>query len=279
MQVTSIFCAQYIPALDLLNQVNEIEIPQTLSLDRAATVNGYGYIFYKTSPLAERFIQDADFGKRFLEIGAGFSNVTGQCLKRNVLEYIANDISLDHLKILTHRLKKQFGSDAEQYLKNLLMLPANAPFELPEKSDHYNAILMERVLHFFTPAQADYFFEWCYTSLTRDGRLYILTISPYSSMYSSKLLTEYKTNKINGILYPGFINKRPYLTLDVKDNPQYVVPMQTLFFTLEDLKARLIEKGFIIENVMTLRLPHFNYPEWMSTSEEECDLIGIIARK
>lgn len=74
-----------IPASNVssLLDVELIPIPDTISFQRAPTYNGMGYIFYSISPLGYLFIQNEAVDNRtVLEIGAGFSNIAVECLKK-----------------------------------------------------------------------------------------------------------------------------------------------------------------------------------------------------
>lgn len=267
-----------IQALELLNTCNDSSLPQKLSLERFATLNGHGYIFWITNPIAQAFIDHAGPQKRFLEIGAGFSQTTQQCLARKVSEYTVNDLSLEHLKILCLHLQKTFGDKTADYLRHLSILPGRVPDVLTVKKDHYDAILLDKVFHFFAPTDAETFLAWAHEALKADGKLYIFTISPYCSGFNVGAV--YQEQKEKNDLYPGYIkNVHNYLQASTSTNPNYVIPETTTFFKLEDLIKVLENKGFIVEKTMAARLPRNETPAWIESEEKRCDLIGVIAKK
>ncbi len=123
---------QEVPALKLLEECTEVIMPEKVSLERFPTLNGYGYIFYITSPIAQAFINEASPHKIFLEIGAGFSQTTQKCLQKGILEYTANDLSLEHLKIMCS-LHTLFGTQSPKYLSYLKFLSGKIPQSLNTK--------------------------------------------------------------------------------------------------------------------------------------------------
>lgn len=264
--------------MELLNSCAGIAIPEKISLERVPTSNGHGYIFYITSPVAQEFIDNADATKSFLEIGAGFSKTAEQCLRKGILEYTVNDLSLEHLKIMCVKLEDAFGHHAPEYMSHLNVLPGRAPQALSTKENYYDAILLDKVLHFFSPQESEDFLAWAHSALKVGGRLYIFTISPYCKGY--KVDEVYKEQKMKSDYYPGYIeNVHNYLKITSTTNPQYAVPQSMIFFMLDDLKNLLESKNFKIEKTFTTQLPRQETPFWIEVSEPQCDLVGIVAQK
>jgi len=267
---------------EILKQCEEVAVPEEVGLRRVPTRNGYGYIFYNISPLGHEFINDAAPGKKMFEVGAGFSNIAAQCLRAGVVEYAANDLSLDHLKILTVRLQQQFGQEALRYWSALKLLPGKVPDVLPEVSDYYDALLIDKVLHFLTPDECEKFLAWVFKALKKGGKLYILTVAPYSKRLvdTERLLITYNANKKTGTLYPGYVsNVKEYLIVSPADNPQFAIPSQTIFFTQEDLAHLLQSKHFEIKKTMKVVLPTVDVNEWCVVGANDYDLTGIVAQK
>jgi SAM-dependent methyltransferase len=268
-----------IPALQLLKECAHMAIPEKLLLERYATLNEHGYIFYITSPIAQHFIDDSETHKRFLEIGSGFSQTTEKCLRKGIGEYTANDLSLEHLKILSALLQKAFANQTETHLNKLKLLPGRIPDVLTPKENYYDGILMDKVLHFFTPQDSEKFLAWAHKALKPNGKLYIFTLSPFNTGHDN-MAALYQQQKLKTDFYPGYVeNVKPYMRISDATNPNYAVPNNRLFFMLEDLKKLLESKNFTIRKTFTTRLPREETPFWVESEEEQCDLVGIIAQK
>lgn len=267
-----------ISGIEMLQYAQDITIPEKISLERFSTLNGYGYIFHIISPLAQQFINDAGPQKRFLEIGAGFSKITQECLRKGIFEYTANDLSLEHLKIMCKELENAFGSKTAEYLKHLKFLPGRVPEVLEAKENYYEGILLDKVLHFLSPQESELFFAWAHKALKIHGKLYIFTISPFCKGF--KVDTLYKKQKEETIFYPGYIkNLHAHLSVSNLNHPNYSVPDSMLFFMRDDLKALLESKNFTIQTILTTRLPNEQAPSWVEVEEDKCDLVGMVAQK
>lgn len=268
-------------AVEFHKQFQEIQIPETISLNRFQTLNGFGFIFLTPSPVLMDFIEsEAHPGAVLIEVGAGFGNAPIEALKRNVDMYVANDISEEHLNILRARVLQACQSNNNIDLKKLQLLCGKAPNFLPKVREYYDAILIDKTLHFFTPDEAEDFLSWAYEALKLKGHIYILTISPYISSYQEKVLPFYMQNKEKKTLFPGYIpDADPYLREISKSDPTYRVPKNMLFFTLEDLCTLFEKRGFVIEKTYSIGLPSVENPHWTEVPAEQSSLVGLKAQK
>jgi len=270
-----------INALELLATCESTIVTAEVALQRAPTSNGFGYIFYTISPLAQAFIDGATTTKRFFEAGAGFSNITEQCLRKGILEYTANDLSLEHLKMLAVRLAKTFGEQTAHTLQPLYFLPGKVPNVLPDKVDYYDAILVDKMMHFLTPQEADDFLNWASKALKKGGKLFIFTASIYCKTFcTNELITMRDKNQEQYNFYAGFAAQvDKLLNYKKSDHPGYSLPPSMLFFKQSDLLGLLAGKQFHIEQSMAFKLPRPEHPFWTPAQEPDCDLIGVIAQK
>jgi ubiquinone/menaquinone biosynthesis C-methylase UbiE len=258
-----------------------ITIPDTLSVQRAATCNGTGYIFYIVSPIAHEFIKnEAVPQKTVLEIGAGFSNVALEALKNGVHRYVANDLSLDHLKILVARIQQSYPEQADELLQHLVLVHAKAPHELPVCENSYDALLLDKVFHFMNPTDIEAFIVWAYTALKPQGKIYILTISPYIASLQATIAPLYHAQQAAGNLFPGYItNIHAHMQEILDKNPSYIIPEELTFFTREDLEQLFLRKNFRIERSYSLRLPSPSQEQWEVVPDVHGDLVALIASK
>src|SRR5436309_99764 len=98
-----LFAAELLFYKDMAAKYNlePVKIPAKVDLERTPTLNKTGYVFHIISPVARQFLDDEIKPKHHvMEIGTGFSEVPIEAIKRGCGAYIANDVSLEHLKIL-----------------------------------------------------------------------------------------------------------------------------------------------------------------------------------
>lgn len=255
------------------------DIPPTISLERAHTLNGHGYVFYLPSPLLIEFLErEAVPGHCLIEIGAGFGNAPIEALRRGVSQYTANDLCAEHLEILLARVdsEKDLGIDGGR----LQLLPGRAPAVLPRVNEHYDAILIDKALHFFSPDEIQEFLAWSQCALKKEGRIYVLTISPYISNYRDTVLPIYLIKKQNGIPNPGHVlNADLIRKRTAQSTPHYQVPQDMVFFDLKDLCKLFEENGFQVKKTFSLSLPTEDCPQWRLADPDQSCLVGLIASR
>ncbi|MDP1835749.1 MAG: class I SAM-dependent methyltransferase [Chlamydiales bacterium] len=267
--------------LDLSIRATKVQVTKEISLKRIPTSNGFGYIFLTFSPLTADFIEnEAHPGANLIEIGSGFGNVPIEALKRQVRSYEAIDICEQHLKFLQARTLEAREKDNSINPEKLHLMHAKAPQELAKCRDFYDAILIDKTLHFFTPEEVEQFLIWAHEALTPQGHLYVLTISPYISSYAEKVLPEYMANQSSGARFPGYVpDATEHLAESSRSDANYRVPKTMLFFTLEDLCTLFKEHGFCVEKEYSVKLPTEQCPEWTNVPPDESSLVGLKVRK
>lgn len=106
--------------------------------------------------------------------------------------YHLNDLDQRHLFIAAQELTKElpsFNSDNVKYLEG--------DIKSLELKDQYDAILMARVLHFFSPDAVKQTVETLFNSLKPGGRIYIVAITPYVKRYQ-RFIPEYEHRRGKG---------------------------------------------------------------------------------
>lgn len=258
---------------------DEIKLPEILSGNKSSTLNGTGYIFYSISPLGKEFIKaEAHPHKSILEIGAGFGNIVLESLKQGVGHYTANDISQKHLEILIARIRKTFAHDRLMMLKRLKLLCAKAPNDLPEMNAAYDAILVDKVIHFMAPNEIISFIAWCKKALKKNGKLYVLTASAHSPTYK-KRLPEYLARIQKGQKFPGYFNNvMENLDFSVMQNyPQFKMPNNIMLFSRKELIELFIENDMKVIVSYSLLIPTEEKNSWPNVADECSNVVGIIA--
>ena len=242
--------------------------PPVLTLNRSATFNQMGYIFYAFTPITQAFIDnEAKPNQCVLEIGCGFGNVPMEFLKRGVSKYTAMDTEKQHLAILAKRLEGQFGQD-----ERIEFLHGHAPYDLPKVTDFYDAILIDKVLHFLTPSEIEIFLDWSKTALKKNGRLYVTTVSPHGKIYAEKALPMYLDRVKQNLPYPGFFEDNDAILDDVKvktEHPSHHIPKKITLFAKNELNNLLTNHGFTVNDAHFFVLGNEEDPSWHQLDENE----------
>ena len=268
--------------LTLLQEARERQMkrPEIIEqLGMSPTLNEYGFVFDKRSPILDSFIQnEGQPGKRLFEIGSGFGRTAIECLRRGVAEYVANDLCEDHLRLFMLRLHEEGGMDDGLDLSALKLLVGRVPEALPLRKDYFDAILIDKVIHFLKPEEIPIFFKWALQGLKEGGRLYLLTISPFISVYREKVLPLYLKRKEEGDPYPGYFPNfhELYEREPIADLP---TPKAFLFFDLDELRRICEAAQFKVVRSYSLISPNPSDHVWMEVPPEEAYHVAFILEK
>lgn len=261
--------------INVSSQDKIIAIPESMEGIKRPTLNGNGYVFYSISPMAATFLEEeCKPGRAVIDIGSGYSNIPIEAIKRGVSQYVANDILEDHLKILSQRVKEILGEDA---LKNLTLMLAKAPQELPASPQKYDAILADKVVHFMKPNEILEFIEWSKASLKKGGKMYVMTSTPYSTLYN-KMLPEYLNRLKENKDFPGhFTNVMS--NCNASNVPTYnhcQVPDEMVLFSRTDLIKLFEKQGMRVVDSYSLKVPKAEQAKWQTCGDEESNLAVVI---
>lgn len=263
------------------NDIYEAPILEIVGGNKSPTKNGMGYVFFIISPVGHAFIQnEAHPHKEVLEVGAGYSNIALEALKKGVGFYTVNDISEEHLRILISRIHQAFEGEAHHKFQKMKFLCAKAPQELPNIQGKYDAILIDKVLHFMKPHEIIQFISWTKRALKEGGKIYVTTSSPYSKAYN-KLLPNCIKKRAQGDLFPGhFQNVMQNLDpKSMKRNPKYKIPNEIVLFSRTDLIELFEREGMAVLESYSLKIPSESKNSWEEVPDEESSVVGIIAVK
>lgn len=263
----------------LLSCARKIETPEILEGNKSHTLNGTGYVFFTPSQISREFLEiECTSGKRVLEIGAGFGDLPIEALKRGCSEYYANDISKDHLKILFHKAQQQVPDK----LENLKIISGKVPDILKRIDKKFDAIIADKVIHFFTPTEIIEFLELAKTLLRKNGKLYITTASPYSKRYN-RIRDDYLSRKKQGDDFPGYftdvMERLNHSKVIDKNYQGYQVPDAMVLFAREDLVKLLEKHDMRVTQSYSLKIPTSENPEWLLCPDNESNISGVIAIK
>jgi ubiquinone/menaquinone biosynthesis C-methylase UbiE len=259
--------------------MSKIETPKILEGNKSHTLNGTGYIFFTQSKISNKFLEEECIaGKTVLEIGAGFGDLPIKALEKGVDEYYVNDISDEHLNVLSDKVRSQVPDK----INKLKMINGAAPGVMRNIDQKFDAIIADKVIHFLNPNEIIEFLTLAKTLLKENGKLYITSASPYSKRYNA-MLGEYLMRKSQGELFPGYfsnIMKRLNESEEIDKNyKNYQVPDSMVLFTKNDL-VNLVERHEMrVTHSYSFKIPTAENPDWMICQDPEGSLVGVIAVK
>jgi len=170
-----------------------------------------GFTTTPADPISQAFIQYAstliDSNSCILDIGAGFGAATLPVCIPGVTVF-CNDIESHNLAVIHNRYKKKFPQAKESMLGDfpeLIFVPGNFPDELtalPKKS--FAAILICRVLHFFTGNKIQRSLQQLGNLLQPGGKLFVVCETPYLKNWQ-RFIPEYEARVQMHQEWPGEI--------------------------------------------------------------------------
>lgn len=242
---------------EAIKQYNVLKLRQP-SIDsdgRIQTLNDKGAMAPAKDYATLQFINDSK-GYKVLEIGGGYGLVMLETLHKNPnTEYHLNDLDARHLFIAAHNLYQSVENNlvlmsAAQKVKFIAGDITKEDFAVDEK---YDAILIGRVLHFFSPAELEMTVANIKRVLKPNGKLYIVATSPYVKRFA-KFIPEYEARLARGEKFPGFVKSLyDWVDKDQELSKYKVPPSHGHFMFLDDkIMRNLFESnGF---NVLTCEL-------------------------
>lgn len=206
-----------------------------------------GYTLPSFDPYTFKFLS---FIKNFnnkackvLEIGAGLGYASIAALK-NGAEVFCNDIEPLNLAFIENKYKASINFD--EYIscsKNLNLLPGSFPEELqalPPSS--FDAILISRVLHFFSGEKIHAALKLIFKLLKSQGRIYIICETPYLKNWV-KFIPEYELRVQNNVEWPGEISNPSQFESSGRSAS---LPELVHWFTKEAMENALLKNNFKI---------------------------------
>lgn len=270
--------SDYIP-LDIFLKKAEKEkltLPKPQQDGSYQSLNKRGSAFPISNNIIDDFIAYALQGeKRILHIDALFGHITLDALQNKITEYVATDSNEKHLALLAKRAKQLIP---KENLKNLKLFHGAFPDSFRHfKDNSFDAILLNRVMHFYSPDQATHALNEALRVLKPGGKIFIVAITPYVKRFES-FIPQYKQRLILKHQYPGHVKYLKYFANPEVTTPEQLTQMHDthfMFFDAQFMHSILSDSGFIVEKSMEFPID-FTSSIWKLNGHE---LVGAIAKK
>ena len=183
-----------------------------------------------------------------LEVGAAFGAASLKAVEQGVTVF-CNDIYSQNLAVIRNRYIKSrpvISSATTGDSNQLIFLPGAFPEELSAlPGNFFDAVLISRVLHFFTGDQIEKSLEQVYGNLKPGGKLFIICETPFRKNWK-RFIPEYEQRLRDGVKWPGEItNPSDYkLTRWISSLPGFVH-----WISKDILERALIHAHFKIEHI------------------------------
>ena len=240
---------------------------------RVPTFNNMGAMSPQIDVISEEFINVAiKPGAKVMEIGAGYGLACLTALEKGAQDYTANDMDIRHLQILarTIQLKDQNHFD---YLKLDL---GSFPRDFLGNENHYDAVLVARVLHFMSPQELTSTLTQIYRILKPGGRVYAIMLTPYVKGYD-KFIPVFEQRIRDNHPAPGYVdNLLAYANLDIIPASSFkTLDKPFHMFNATTARSSFEQNGFNIEKIIEIPLPYHSQA-WQLDGREN---VGVIAVK
>ena len=151
--------------------------------------------------------------KRALILGAGYGTFAYDLLessKHNKSKFVINDLSSEQMEVFKDQLPVEFDS-------RVTVISGNFLDEINFPDNHFDQILLQNVMHFFTPEQVDICLSRIYSWLKPGGILTVTTSTPHWGILKD-YVPIFELKKESGDEWPGFIPNLKAL-LEEQNNP------------------------------------------------------------
>jgi len=230
---------------------------------RTPTLNKMGWVHPFIDEITAQFLKDIKTEtKPYLEIGAAFGYASKIAIENGATAWV-NDLDANQLQVLEQSL-----SPKEKERTNFIVGDFPDGLELP--SNFFHAVVMVRMLHFFSPDKLKRALKKAHEILLPDGKIYIVAETPFLRSWSDQIPT-YQTRKEMGDQFPGYYE-------DIyKHHPEMREFLQDKihFIDIETLKREVESAGFKILTITYMA--RSDYPTRLRLDGRET--IGCIAQK
>ncbi|WP_010655119.1 class I SAM-dependent methyltransferase [Fluoribacter dumoffii] len=237
-----------------------------------------GFTTTPCDPVSQRFIEHAALsakkGGKVLEIGAAFGAATLEAIAKGATVF-CNDIDTENLAVVRQRFMEITDDSSESLTgdsSKLILVPGELPNELiglPEKQ--FDAILICRVLHFFSGAKIEESLALLSKLLAPGGKIYIVCETPFLRNWQ-RFIPEFNRRVENKEDWPGEITEPAKFESSgrVSSLPKFVH-----WITKEVLDRSLLKAGFSIEHSEYINRSG-QFPEDLLLPEYGKESIGAI---
>lgn len=237
-----------------------------------------GFTTTPCDPVSQRFIEhaalSAKHGGKVLEIGAAFGAATLEAIAKGATVF-CNDIDPENLAVVRQRFMETTDDPSESLTgdsSKLILVPGELPNELiglPEKQ--FDAILICRVLHFFSGAKIEESLGLLSKLLAPKGKIYIVCETPFLRNWQ-RFIPEFNRRVENEEEWPGEIIEPAKFESSGRASS---LPTFVHWITKEVLDRSLLKAGFSIEHSEYINRSG-QFPEDLLLPEYGKESIGAI---
>lgn len=237
-----------------------------------------GFTTTPCDPVSQRFIEHAVLsakkGGKVLEIGAAFGAATLEAIAKGATVF-CNDIDPENLAVVRQRFMETTDDPSESLTgdsSKLILVPGELPNELiglPEKQ--FDAILICRVLHFFSGAKIEESLALLSKLLAPNGKIYIVCETPFLRNWQ-RFIPEFNRRVENKEEWPGEITEPAKFESSGRASS---LPKFVHWITKEVLDRSLLKAGFAIEHSEYINRSG-QFPEDLLLPEYGKESIGAI---
>lgn len=237
-----------------------------------------GFTTTPCDPVSQQFIEDAALsakhGGKVLEIGAAFGAATLEAIAKGATVF-CNDIDPENLAVVRQRFLETTEESSESLTgdsSKLVLVPGELPNELiglPEK--HFDAILICRVLHFFTGSKIEESLALLAKLLAPKGKIYIVCETPFLRNWQ-RFIPEFNRRIEANEEWPGEITEPEKYESSGRASS---LPKFVHWITKEVLERSLVKAGFSVEHSEYINRSG-QFPEDLLLPEYGKESIGAI---
>lgn len=237
-----------------------------------------GFTTTPCDPVSQKFIEHAALaakrGGRVLEIGAAFGAATLAAIAKGATVF-CNDIEPENLAVVRQRVLETSEDSSEPFSgdsSQLILIPGELPNELiglPEK--HFDAILICRVLHFFSGEKIEEALALLSKLLAPNGKIYIVCETPFLRNWQ-RFIPEFTRRVENNEEWPGEITEPAKYESSGRAS---ALPKFVHWITKDVLERCLIHAGFLLEYSEYINR-HGQFPEDLLLPEHGKESVGAI---
>ncbi|MDF1677386.1 MAG: class I SAM-dependent methyltransferase [Legionellaceae bacterium] len=237
-----------------------------------ATMNNQGFMVTEALDVfSNDFIEAAThaalIGGQVLEIGAAYGVVSLEALKQGATVF-CNDLDVRHLAVVAK-------AHAALQTGQLVTIPGAFPDEFDFEAASFDAILISRVLHFFSGNEVVRALKRARAWLKPGGCLFVVNETPFLGNWRP-FLAEYEARKCRGDKWPGMIDdlKRYEKGTSFASS----LPQLLHFFDQETLTQALLEAGFKSEGIHVAYINRAGqFPSNLLMPEKQQESVGCRA--
>ncbi|MFC3909679.1 class I SAM-dependent methyltransferase [Legionella dresdenensis] len=210
-----------------------------------------GFTTTPCDPVSQKFIEHAALsaknGGKVLEIGAAFGAATLEAIAKGATVF-CNDIDPENLAVVRKRFLETVEESTDSLTgdsSKLVLVPGELPNELlglPKK--HFDAILICRVLHFFTGSKIEESLALLAKLLAPKGKIYIVCETPFLRNWQ-RFIPEFNRRVEDNEEWPGEITEPAKYESSGRASS---LPKFVHWITKEVLDRSLVKAGFSVEH-------------------------------